>query len=227
MTTISSTVYAVDNLPKIEANCENINLILGSRTTTELEVGAYWKTPAVFPNPPVEETTQKHGVPFIVECPHLTISDDGNMAEIKAKDYKTLIGMIPSFSRDFNLYGYSGYKYPNIKEGFFFNGYAINLENFKLRAGFSDLKEGLDLSKSLNFILDVPYKIVLAYRVDNGELKPLIYDKKISKYRSDFEKASVIDIYQKLDKPLVVERLTIDKVNGSIKMYRNSPFPEK
>lgn len=217
--------YASETLPAISANCDDIHLMLGSSINTELEVGAYWKNPAVFPNPPLEDSTRKHGKPYIVQCPTLTVSDDGNMAEIKAKDYDTLIGMIPSYAKEFNLYGISGYRYPHIKEGFMFSGYSFNLENFKLKSSIYDLKEGMDLSKIL--ALGVPYQTVLAYRVDGGELKPMIYDQKVSKYKADFENAKVIDIYQKLDKPMVVERLTIDKENGAIRMYRKSPFPKK
>lgn len=214
-----------DDLPKLDVDCDSLNLTLSNSINTGLEVGAYWKKPAIFPNPPIENSTRKYKKPFIIECPNLAISDDGNMVEIKAKDYKTLINFIPSFSRDFDLYRISGYKYPNIKEGFWSSGYSLNLETFKLKSSIYDLKEGMDLSKSL--ILGVPSQTVLAYKIDGAELKPLIYDKKVSKYKLDFKNANIIDIYQKLDKPVIVERLTIDKANGMIRMYRKSPFPSE
>ncbi|MDO5770051.1 MAG: hypothetical protein Q4P13_11140 [Psychrobacter sp.] len=85
----------------------------------------------------------------------------------------------------------------------------------------------MDLTKNLTLLSSIPADAVLGYRVDNGALKPLIYDRKVYPYISDFKKAKVINIYQKLDsgKP-VMEKMTIDKSNGILRMYRLSVFPE-
>lgn len=226
MTLTIPATYANDDYKKLDVNCDTLNVGLGDSVTTELTIRAFWKKPAVFPNPPLEDSIKNYKPPFAVECPKISIYDNGNVVEIKAKDYKSLIDLIPSYSRKFNLYGTSGYIYQYIKEGFYFHGYSIDLENFTLNAGIYSLKEGADLLKGYNLHFNIPNGLVLAYRTDNGELKPMIYDYKVSKYKADFKKAKVIDIYQKLDKPLVVERLTIDKSSGSIKMYRKHPFPE-
>lgn len=222
----SSLSYA-DNLPaETKVNCDTLKLSMGSSISKELKVVPYWKNPAVFPNPPTEGSVGKDGEPYRIECPNLSVFDDGNAIEIKATDYQSLIDAIPKYSQDLNFYGESSYRYPNIREGFSFRGYSFNIINFKLKSSIYDLKEGMDLSKNISLILGVPSQVVLAYKVDGGELKPLIYDRKVSRYLSDFKNANVIDIYQKLDKPMVMERLTIDKNNASIRMYRTNPFPK-
>lgn len=209
----------------VEANCDTLRLSMGSSISTELKVTPFWKNEAVFPNPPTEGTAGKDGQPYRIECPELSVSDDGNVIEVKAASYADLVKIIPSYSRELNFYGVSGYRYPNIRKGFYFNGYSFDIDSFKFKSGAYEIKEGSDLSKNISFILGVPSQLVLAYKVDGGSLKPLIYDKKVSKYKSDFKKANVIDIYQKLDKPMVMERLTIDKTNGVIRMYRHNDFP--
>lgn len=225
ITLASATAYANPQLPLINANCESLQLSMGTSIATELKVVPFWKNPAVFPNPPTEGSAGKDGQPYRIECPLLSVSDDGNVIEIKANSYKQLLEFIPKYASELNFYGESGYRYPNIREGFYFNGYSYDIHENKFKASIYELKEGSDLSKNTSLIFDVPSKLVLGYKVDGGPIKPLIYDRKVSRYKSDFRNANVIDIYQKLDKPMVMERLTIDKQNGLIRMYRSSEFP--
>lgn len=223
---MSGFSHANEALPEVKADCDTLKLSMGTVISREVEVVPYWKNAAVFPNPPTAGSAGKDGEPYSITCPNLSVSDDGNVVEIKAKSYKELVNLIPSYSQDMNFYGVGSYRYPNIREGFSFSGYSFNVNTFKLKSGIYELKEGMDLSKNLSTILGVPSQTVLAYKVDGGELKPLIYDRKVSKYMSDFKNADVIDIYQKLDKAMVMERLTIDKPKGAIRIYRMHSFPQ-
>lgn len=223
---VSGFSHADSLPPEIKVNCDTLKLSMGSSISTTIEVVPYWKNPAVFPNPPTEGRVGRDGQPYSVKCLNIAVSDNGDVVEVRAKDYQSLIDVIPTYSRELNFYGQGSYRYPNIREGFSFSGYSFNLVNFELKSSIYTLKEGMDLSKNISTILGVPSQTVLAYKVDGGELKPLIYDRKVSKYLSDFKNANVIDIYQKLDKPMVMERLTIDKLNGTIRMYRTNPFPQ-
>lgn len=226
---MTSKGQAHDDYSMIKADCDSLQLTIGSGVNTQLEIGAFWKNPAVFPNPPKSDSTKNYNKPYFIECPNLGLYDDGNMVEIKADSYQALLNSIATYDKDFNLYARSGYIYPNIREGFFFKGYSFNPETFNLESQGGILQEGMDFKEGflrISVASDIPNTLVLAYQIDDGELKPMLYDMKVYEYKRDFEKANVINIYQKLDEPVVVERFTIDKANGSIRMYRKHPFPK-
>lgn len=214
--------------PLIDVNCQTLKISMGTTISTDIEVTPYWKNPAAFPNPPTSGSAGKDGQTYRIECPKLTVSDDGNVVEINAENYSSLIELIPSYSRKINLYGKDGYEYPNIKKGYWFKGYGIDIGELKLKSSIYDLKDGMDLTKNLMLLNNIPAKATLGYKVDGAALKPLIYDRKVYPYMSEFRKANVIDIYQKFNgESLVMERMTIDKANGILRMYRSYVFPEK
>lgn len=214
--------------PLVDANCQTLKLSMGTVISTDIEITPYWKNPAEFPNPPTSGSAGKSGEAYRIECPDLSVFDDGNIVEINAGSYQKLIELMPSYSRVINLYGKEGYQYPNIKKGYWFKGYGIDIGELKLKSSIYDLNDGMDLTKNLMLLNNIPAKATLGYKVDGAALKPLIYDRKVYPYMAEFRKANVIDIYQKFNgESLVMERMTIDKANGILRMYRSYVFPEK
>lgn len=219
--------FANNNLPEIDVNCETLDVSIDTSDNSGFSVVPYWKNEAKFPDPPTSGSVGKYGEIYQIKCPNLFISDDSNVVEIKAGNYDNLKTIIPSYSEQFYLTYQNGYIYPSIREGFWYEGFALNIKDLVLQASVYDLTDGMDLSKNLTTLSHVPADIVVGYKVDGGELRPLIYDRKVSKYQKEFKNAQLIDIFVKYDKPVVMERLTLDKTNGSIRMYRNHDFPNE
>ncbi|MDO5770052.1 MAG: hypothetical protein Q4P13_11145 [Psychrobacter sp.] len=70
--------------PLVKANCETLQLSMGSSVAKEIRVVPFWKNPAQFPDPPTSDSAGKSGEPYRIECPELSVYDDGNVVEIKA-----------------------------------------------------------------------------------------------------------------------------------------------
>lgn len=165
---------------------------------------------------------------FKIQCPDFSASYDGNVAEIKSNNYNGVLAKFSEFDLELHLYSISGYKYPNIKQGFLNSSYSINLNNFSLKTSIYDLNEGEDFSDNFHRTLSVKKDSIIGYKINNGELKPLLYNRKVSNYKTDFNEAKTIDIYHKISNSnagVTIQRIFIDKEAGVLKIYGKSPFP--
>ena len=212
------------NLPKFYPDCDTLGLSI-DELDEKFDVIAYWKSKATFPSPSMELSAGRNNEEFAIECPSLSVSNDGNMVEIKGKDYNSLVKKMPGYFTNIPLYGYSGYKYQYIKKGFFADGYSLNLKNFKINSKLIDIKENSQLG--INSLVHIPNSTVIGYKVNGSELKPLIYNGFVSKYSRELQKADIIDLYHTSDSYVKVKRIFIDKPNATIRIYRNYPFPTK
>ena len=218
--------------PLVKVNCDDVKLSLNTTMDNRLNFSAYWNDEGTFPNPPkyteIGDTRLSKIKKFRIECPDFSAIYDGNMAEIKSSSYSNAINKISSYGLEANLFSISGYRYPNIKKGFFNSSYSINLETFDLKTSIWNIKEGDDLSGDILKYNAIKKDSIIGYKVDGGELKPLLYDRKVSNYKSDFDSAKTIDIYHKIsssDSGVTIQRIYIDKPKGLIRVYGKSPFP--
>lgn len=229
-----SVAKAETSLPLVKVNCEDVKLSLNTVMNDKLNFGAYWNDIANFPNPPkyteIGDSKLSKIKKFRIECPDFTASYDGNMAEIKSNSYSDVLTKISQFDVDPHLYSISGYKYPNIKKGFYNSNYSINLSNFTIKTSIFDLKEGEDASTDLMKSLAIKKDSIIGYKVDGSELKPLLYDRRIANYKNDLEAAKTIDIFHKISSSnvgVIIQRIFIDKDNGILRIYGKAPFPNK
>ncbi|MEQ1309618.1 hypothetical protein [Acinetobacter bereziniae] len=231
---VSGFANAETSLPLVKVNCDDVKLSLNTVMDNKLNFGAYWNDAGVFPNPPkyteIGDSVRSKIKKFKIQCPNFSASYDGNIAEIKSDNYEAVLAKFSKFDLDPKLYSISGYKYPNIKEGFMNSSYSIDLNSFSLKTSIYDLVEGEDFNDNLRKTISVKKDSIIGYKVDGGELKPLLYDRRVSSYKNDFSSAKTIDIYHKIsssDVGVVIQRIFIDKENGVLRIYRKSPFPTK
>lgn len=227
-----NAVYADSTLPIVKVNCDDVKLSLNTVMNDKLNFGAYWNDTATFPNPPkyteIGDSKFSKIRKFRIDCPRFTASYDGNIAEVKAESYSAVLEKFSKFDLEPHLYSISGYKYPNIKKGFFNISYSINLSNFNLKTSIFDLKEGEDVGKDLTKSTAIKKGSIIGYKVDGSELRPLLYDMKVGNYKNDFEAAKKIDIYHKVsgsEAGVIIQRIFIDKENGILRIYGKSSFP--
>jgi hypothetical protein len=231
---VGSWANAETVIPTVKVNCEDVKLSIHSTMEGDLSFSAYWNDPASFPEPPkyteVGDSSKSVIKKFKFECPTLKVSYDGNVTEIKSTNYSAIVDQIPSFYQELDLFSISGYQYPNIKKGFFNSSYKFNLKTFDIKTSIYDLVEGQDLNSDLFKYMSIKKDSIVGYKIDGAELKPLLYDRKISQYKDDFNTAKSIDIFHKVSSSnvgVVVQRMYIDKENGILRIYKKSPFPQK
>ncbi len=229
-----SWANAGTTIPTVKVNCEDVKLSIHSTMESALSFSAYWNDPATFPEPPkyteIGDSNKSVIKKFKFECPTLKVSYDGNIAEIQSTSYPAIVDQIPNFYQDLDLFSISGYQYPNIKKGFFNSSYKFNLKTFNIKTSIYDLAEGQDLDHDSFRYMAIKKDSIIGYKTDGSELKPMLYDKKVSKYKDDFSAAKTIDIFHKVsssDVGVVVQRIYIDKDNGILRIYKKSPFPQK
>lgn len=226
-------IYA--DVPLIKVNCDDVKLSINTVMNNRFNFGAYWNEPAKFPNTPryieVGDSIKSSIKNFRFSCPDFSVSYDGYLAEIKAKDYNAVLDHISKYDYDIDLYSYTWYKYKNIREGIMYVSYGINLRDFNVKSRIYESKEGDDLDSRL-YHENIPKEAIIGYKVDGGELKPLLYNRKIGYYLEDFKNARTIDIYNKYpNDPFrvgeTIKRIYIDKNKGILRIYRNYPFPSR
>lgn len=220
------------NIPTVKVNCDDVKISINTLIDDKFNFDAYWNDPGVFPNPPkyteIGDSKRSTVKKFKFECPDFSVSYDGNMAEIKSRDNSSVLARVDSYGRQLNLYSISGYRYPNIKQGFFNSSYSINLESLELKTSIWNIKQGEDLNNDILKYSSIKKDSIIGYKVNNGDLKPLLYDRKVSNYMSDFDTAKTIDIFHKISSSNVgvtVQRIFIDKENGILRIYAKYPFP--
>ncbi|KAB0650735.1 hypothetical protein F7P73_15720 [Acinetobacter bohemicus] len=232
---LGTSAFANPSLPLIKVNCDDIKLSINTIRDDRFSFVAYWNEPAIFPNTPqyveIGDSTRSKIKKFRFTCPDLSATYDGNTAEIKAKSYDSILGYISEFDYPVGLYSHSWYKYENIKKGLMNVGYNFNIKDFKIESWIYKSKEGDDLNLGINYD-HIPKEATIGYKVDGGELKPLLFNRKISYYLDDLGVAKKIDIYHKYpNDPFRVgeslKRIHIDKENGVLRFYRNHSFPVK
>jgi hypothetical protein len=224
--------YAVEP-PIVKVNCDDVKISTMTIGKNDFRFYAYWNEPTQFPNPPVSKKVGRISnieiKPFKFTCPNFSASFNGNIAEIKSENYQAVLEHLGKYDRTLDLYHYSFYRYPNIREGLITVDYSIDLESFVFKTGIYTAHDGDDLNNSIHTSA-VPKTSIIGYKVDGSELKPFLYDRKISNYKEDFDKANIIDIYHKMPSDdfrigANIERIYIDKQNGILRIYLNSKFP--
>lgn len=218
--------------PIVKVNCDDVKLSLNTTMDNRLNFSAYWNDEGTFPNPPkyteIGDTHLSKIKKFRIECPDFSASYDGNVAEIKAKEGAGIFARISGYDKQLNLFSISGYKYPNIKQGFFNSSYSINLDDLILKTSIYEIKQGDDLNNDILKYHSIKKDSIIGYKIDGGELKPLLYDRKVSNYIDDFNRAKTIDIFHKISSSnagVIIQRIFIDKENDVLRIYAKSPFP--
>lgn len=222
-------------LPLVKVNCDDIKLSINTTRDNRFNFVAYWNEPAVFPNTPkyieVGDSTRSQIKKFRIQCSDLIVKYDGDTAEIKAKDYESILNIISEYDYSVGLYSYGWYKYKNIRQGFMNISYKFNIKDFYIESWLYKSKEGDDLNSGIHHD-NIPKEAIVGYKVNGGKLKPLLYDRKISYYLDDFNSADIIDVYHRYPNDQfrvgeTLKRVHIDKKEGVLKFYRNYPFPQK
>ncbi len=230
----SSPALANPPVKDINVACDNVKLSINTVMNDRFNFSAYWNEPTSFPNPPkyveVGDTIRSSISRFKFKCPNFSVSYDGNIAEIKADSYEKALEYIGQHNKELNLYFHGWYTYPNIKRDFNSINYSFDIEALNLKTSIYTALEGKDLSGDIKFF-EIPKTAIIGYKIDNGQLKPLLYDRKVSYYKDDMQNANIIDVFHKnnddkfkLDE--VIQRIHIDKPKGLIRIYRNHPFPK-
>ena len=230
----SASAVTHAKITNVNPSCDNVKLSINTVRDDRLNFSAYWNEPATFPQPPkyveVGDTIRSDVKNFKFNCPDFSVSYDGNIAEIKAHSYEKALEYIGEHNKELNLYFHGWYTYPNIKRDFNSINYSFDIESLNLKTSIYTALEGKDLSGDIKFF-EIPKTAIIGYKVDNGQLKPLLYDRKVSYYKDDMQNANIIDVFHKnnddkfkLDE--VIQRIHIDKSKGLIRLYRNHPFPK-
>lgn len=232
---IASSSYAEP--PLINANCQDVKLSINTVQKDRFNFGAYWNEPAVFPNQPkyveIGDKTSYAGsdiLKFKINCDDFSSTYDGSVAEVKAANYDVVLEKLGRHNTDLNLYSRTGYRHPTIKAGFWSIGYSFDLKDFSLKISGIAAKEGQDLSEKIHTMDSVKNSAVIGYKVDGGALKPLLYDRKVSNYLSDFDSANIIEVFHKNsddENAVTIQKIYVDKQGGILKIYRKFPFPSK
>lgn len=215
---VAVSVQAKDIKP-INVDCGTVNVEL-SNAHSEIHPIVTWDGGSKFPNPP--NPKKINGTPYSFSCPNLSSSYDGDVFRMKAPDYEQLEiamrgGAKYPGDRIIRFYDHTDYVYPNIMRGRIPYVHWINLNTHKV---------------TINNVLTSTKEVVVGYRVNNGELKPLHYNGEFSDYQDDLKRADVLDVYysykdKKFGKKNMVERIHLDKPNGELALYKSFKFPQK
>ena len=222
-----NAAYAENKTP----DCDSLNIMLMSMKDG-LDINANWRTtgssPKKFKTVSVGDSN-KTDPSFDISCPNLTASYDGNVLKMKADSYKGITDhLYKQLNRGVDLYNYRWYTDPKVKADFKVDKYSFDLERLLLTDGYIKMPEGGSISKKQSFI---PNTAIISYKINGGALKPLLVNKNVTKYSSDFKAAKTIDIYHKnpdmARRGFGVERIFVDKENGVLEIYKEHVFPPK
>jgi len=218
---------------KLDVNCDTVDIDVGNSDGFIFYALVKWEYPAVFPDLPrkivVGDKSESGQVGFEFECPTLSARYDGDKLTVKADTVEDALGALTSkYYPSFDLYFYGWYDYPYIKRGYNTIKYGINLYDYSLEVAGKRVSEGQVLSR-LDF-RGMSDDVVVGYKVDGGNLKPIIYNSEVNWYTGDMADANVIDIYHKnndskFNRDEKLQRIHIDKSKGLVEFYKKSPFP--
>lgn len=222
------TAHAEDTTP----DCDSLNVMLMSMKQG-LDINANWRTAGSAPNKfktiSVGDSNKTGSPGFNISCPNLTATYDGKVLKMKADNYKGITDhLYKQLNRGVDLYNYRWYTNPEVKTTFKVDKYSFDLERLILTDGYIKMPEGSSITKKQSFI---PSNALISYKVNGGELKPMLANRNIAKYSDDFKAAKTIDIYHKnpdMDRRgFGVERIFVDKENGVLEIYKQHAFPSK
>lgn len=223
-----SNAYADSKTP----DCDSLNIMLMSMKE-KLDINANWRTAGSSTHKSktvsVGDSSKSGDSSFDISCPNLTASYDGNALKMKADSYKGITDhLYKQLNRGVDLYNYRWYTDPKVKADFKVDKYSFDLERLLLTDGYIKMPEGGSISKKQSFI---PNTAIISYKINGGALKPLLVNKNVTKYSSDFKAAKTIDIYHKnpdmANRGFGVERIFVDKENGVLEIYKEHVFPPK
>ncbi|WP_019673429.1 hypothetical protein [Psychrobacter lutiphocae] len=215
---------------RITPDCKSLNIMLMSLPNT-MAINANWQ--AVGSNGKQAKTISmgdliKNSAPdFSINCPSFNANYDGKTLTMKADSYQSIIDhLYKQLNRGIDLYNYRWYEDPNVKNEFQVNKYSFDLESLTVTDGYIKLPENAKLGAQQSYI---PESAAISYKVNGGELKPLLQNRKIMAYHEAFKKAKSIDIYHKNpnmgSKGFGIQRIFIDKENGILEIYKSYNFP--
>lgn len=211
-------------------DCDSLNIMLMSMEDG-LNVNANWKKPGSASNKvktiSMGDLNNVADPSFKISCPNFSANYDGTALKIKADSYKRVVDhLYKQLNRGVDLYNYRWYSDPKLKTDLKVDKYSFDLERLLLTDGYLKLPEGTTLNSNQSFI---PNTAIISYKINGGELKPLLKNKNVSKYSADFKAAKTIDIYHKNPdigrKGFGVERIFIDKENGVLEIYKDYDYP--
>ncbi|UXZ04549.1 hypothetical protein [Moraxella nasicaprae] len=184
-----------------------------------------WKKTAEFPKPAQSGTFDSTIYKYSQDG--VSINSTKDRIEIKANDFDKILEHLNGKNPEIPLLNQSGYMYPNLKMDPYSYSVSFNLESMEFYGPFNytpPLKAGEKLSE-----MSVNTGTVIAYRVANGELKPIVHDLTVYDY-DELKTAEHFFIYAKAGKgamKLSTAAIEINKPQGRLTVYRNYPFPAK
>jgi len=226
LTAGSMSAYAEDKTP----DCDSLNIMLMSMKDG-LDINANWKVKDTatnrFKTVSMGDLNKSADPSFTITCPDFSANYDGNVLKMKADNYQGIIDhLYKQLNRGVDLYNYRWYTNPKSKTSFKVDKYSFDLERLVLTDGYIKMPEGGSISKKQAFI---PNQAAISYKIDGGSLKSMLANKNVSKYSADFKAAKSIDIYHKNPnmgrKGFGVERIFVDKENGTLEIYKNHAYP--
>ena len=225
---LSMPAYASETVP----DCDSLNIMLMSMKDG-LDVNANWKVASRVPNRSktvsMGDLNKDADPSFSISCPGFSATYDGKALKMKADSYKGITDhLYKQLNRGVDLYNYRWYTDPKVRTDFKVDKYSFDLERLLLTDGYVKIPEGSRLGSKQSFI---PNSAVIAYRINGSELKPLMQNRGVNSYSSDFKAAKTIDIYHKnpdmINRGFGVQRLFIDKEKGVLEIYKSYDFPSK
>lgn len=220
----SATPSKVERLVETsDYNQPSLDLSYGfSAYNSNLILKTSWKKTAEFPNPAQGGVFDSKIYRYSQDG--VSINSTKDYIEIKADSFDKVVMHLDRYKQTVPLLNQSGWIYPNIMVDPYSYSFAFNLRTFDFYGpfSFSPLKTGAKLSA-----LDVNTGTVIGYRIDNGELKPVLHDFTIYDY-SELKDADHFMIYAKAGDgkmKLSAAAIEVNKSQGKLKVYRNYPFP--
>ncbi|WP_296405532.1 hypothetical protein [Psychrobacter sp.] len=217
---------------KYTADCDSLNIMLMSMND-DLDINANWRSESSgsskYKTVSVGDSSHSADPSFSISCPNFNANYDGKVLKIKADSYKGIIDhLYKQLNRGVDLYNYRWYTDPKLKTDFKVDKYSFDLDRLLLTDGYIKIPEGSSMGNDQSFIASTA---AISYKINGGELKPLLLNKSVANYSSDFKASKTIDLYHKNPdigrKGFGVERIFIDKENGVLEIYKQYVFPPK
>lgn len=183
-------------------NCDTLTLYLSSKRYNDADivgtsVQVSYETPAQFPILPEKVTFHATAEkPIDIDCKGVLVKSIGHFHHLQATKYERIFDLVQPAQGSSVVVAFRRD----------YGQFGFDVENFRL----------VGRPKSTD---------VLAYRIDDGELKPLYYQG-LKPYKQDMDKAKIIDIYFNYDQLGIGPHIRIDK-SGSITINNIADFPKQ